>query len=82
MIGETFERARSIAEKVGLRLTEGGTGGGSDANFVAPLGIPILDGLGAIGKGAHSHDERIEKGTLPARTALISALITAWWKTP
>ncbi len=82
LIGATFEKARSIAEKVGLRLTEGGTGGGSDANFVAPLGIPILDGLGAIGKGAHSSDERIEKGTLPARTALISALITDWWNTP
>ena len=82
LIGETFEKARSIAVKVGLKLTEGGTGGGSDANFVAPLGIPILDGLGAIGKGAHSSDERIEKGTLPARTALISALITDWWNTP
>ncbi len=82
LIGETFEKARSIAEKVGLRLTEGGTGGGSDANFVAPLGIPILDGLGAIGKGAHSSDERIEKVSLPARTALISALITDWWNTP
>ena len=82
LIGETFEKARTIAEKVGLRLTEGGTGGGYDANFVAPLGIPILDGLGAIGKGAHSSDEKIEKGTLPERTALISALITDWWNTP
>ncbi len=82
LIRETFEKARSIADKIGLSLTEGGTGGGSDANFVAPLGIPILDGLGAIGKGAHSSDERVEKGTLPARTALISALITDWWGTP
>ena len=82
LIGATFEKAQSIADKVGLRLTEGGTGGGSDANFVAPLGIPILDGLGAIGKGAHSSDERIEKATLPARTALVSALITDWWNTP
>ena len=81
LIELTFEKARSIAENIGLNLTEGGTGGGSDANFVAPLRIPILDGLGAIGKGAHSSDERIEKKSLPARTALISALITDWWNT-
>lgn len=82
LIGETFGKAHAIADKIGLVLTEGGTGGGSDANFVAPLGIPILDGLGAIGMGAHSRDERIEKESLPMRLALLAALITDWWNSP
>ena len=46
----TFEKARLIAEGIGIKLKAGGSGGGSDANFVAPLGIPVLDGLGAIGE--------------------------------
>jgi glutamate carboxypeptidase len=74
----TFARAREIAAGLGLYLTEGGTGGGSDANFVAPLGVPVLDGLGAQGNGAHSEREHILLGTLSERTALIGALISLW----
>ena len=55
----TFEKAKKIAEKIGIELKAGGTGGGSDANFVAPLGIPVLDGIGAIGEGYHSEREFI-----------------------
>lgn len=74
----TFRRAQQIAAGLGLRLTEGGTGGGSDANFVAPLGVPVLDGLGALGNGAHSEREHIVVASLPERTALLAALISAW----
>ncbi len=74
----TFGRAREIAAELGMALTEGGTGGGSDANFVSPLGVPVLDGLGAIGNGAHSEREHIVIGDLPRRTALIAALLSEW----
>jgi glutamate carboxypeptidase len=73
-----FERARELAAAIGLELRAGGTGGGSDANFVAALGIPILDGLGAVGGGAHSEREFIELGSLPGRTALLAALLSGW----
>ena len=47
-------------------LAEGGTGGGSDGNFTAALGVPTLDGLGAIGDGAHALHEHVELASLPA----------------
>lgn len=74
----TFERAKEIGAGIGLELLEGGTGGGSDANFVAPLGIPVLDGLGAIGAGAHTEHEHIVTESLPERTALLAALLAEW----
>jgi glutamate carboxypeptidase len=74
----TFQRAASIASRFGMELTEGGTGGGSDANFVSTLGIPVLDGLGAIGTGAHTSSESVKLKSLPARCALLAALITEW----
>ncbi|MFQ5943416.1 MAG: M20 family metallopeptidase [Anaerolineales bacterium] len=75
---QTFERAKEIGAELGLDLLEGGTGGGSDANFVAPLGIPVLDGLGAIGAGAHTEQEYILTESLPERTALLAALLADW----
>ena len=75
---QTFERAKEIGAGIGLDLKEGGTGGGSDANFVAPLGIPVLDGLGAVGAGAHTLKEHIVTESLPERTALLAALLTEW----
>jgi glutamate carboxypeptidase len=74
----TFQKARQIAGTIGLDLSEGSTGGGSDANFVAPLGIPVLDGLGAAGEGAHSENEYILIDSLAERAALLSALILGW----
>lgn len=79
VIADTFNRASSIAAQLGIDLDEGGTGGGSDANFVAPLGIPLLDGLGAIGGGAHSSREHIIPAELPARAALLTAIISDWF---
>jgi glutamate carboxypeptidase len=74
----TFARAREIGAQLGLALAEGGTGGGSDANFVAPLGIPVLDGLGAVGGGAHTEEEFVLRSSLVERTALLAALLSEW----
>jgi glutamate carboxypeptidase len=70
-----FERARSIGRSLGLDLGEGSTGGGSDGNFTAALGVPTLDGLGALGEGAHADHEHIIIRSLPERTALLAALL-------
>ena len=74
----TFEKARSIAAQVGMELKAGGTGGASDANFIAPLGIPVLDGLGAVGEGYHSEREYIFADSLAERTKLVAALLQNW----
>jgi glutamate carboxypeptidase len=74
----TFEKAATIAAGIGLKLVAGGSGGGSDANFVAPLGIPVLDGLGAIGDGYHSEREHLLVASLPERALLLSALLRDW----
>jgi glutamate carboxypeptidase len=74
----TFKKAQALARQLGLSLTEGATGGGSDANFVAPLGVPVLDGLGVCGGEAHSEREYIEIASLPERTALLAEIISAW----
>lgn len=74
----TFEKARSIAAQIGLELRAGGTGGASDANFVAPLGIPVLDGLGAVGEGYHSDREYIFANSLEERARLVAALLKEW----
>ncbi len=74
----TFDKARSIAAQIGMELKAGGTGGASDANFVAPLGIPVLDGLGAVGEGYHSEREYIFADSLDERTRLVAALLMEW----
>lgn len=74
----TFERVKTIAARLGMDLKAGGTGGGSDANFVAPLGIPVLDGLGAVGEGHHSEREFVLADSLFERTRLLSALLASW----
>ena len=74
----TFEKAKSIAARIGMELKAGGTGGGSDANFVAPLGIPVLDGLGAVGEGSHSEREFIVADSLVEHSRLVSRLLTDW----
>jgi len=74
----TFKRAQEIGRLLGLELGEGGTGGGSDANFVAPLGVPVLDGLGPLGDGQHTGQEYLVIDSLPERAALLGALLTEW----
>jgi glutamate carboxypeptidase len=74
----TFEKAKTIAAQIGMNLTTGGTGGASDANFIAPLGIPVLDGMGAVGDGYHSEREFIFADSLEQKAKLIAALIREW----
>jgi glutamate carboxypeptidase len=74
----TFEKARRMAAGIGLELRAGGTGGASDGNFIAPLGIPVLDGLGAVGDGGHSEREFIFKDSLTERTRLLTTLLREW----
>src|SRR6185295_56363 len=71
-----YKQARAIAQTLGLDLGEGGTGGGSDGNFTAALGVPTLDGLGAIGDGAHALHEYVDIETLPDRAALVAGLLS------
>lgn len=70
-----FGIAREQAAKLGMALEESATGGGSDGNFTSALGIPTLDGLGAVGEGAHAAHESILLEELPRRTALLAALL-------
>ena len=65
-----YEHAKGLAEDIGFNLEDMYTGGGSDGNFTAALGVPTLDGLGADGRGAHAHDEQIYFSSLEPRTAL------------
>lgn len=72
-----FERARTVGAKLGMDLWPAGTGGGSDGNFTAALGIPTLDGLGIVGNDAHALSEWVDLGSLPRRAALLAELILA-----
>jgi len=72
---ELFERARDVGAKLGMELWPAGTGGGSDGNFTAALGIPTLDGLGIVGNDAHAATEWVDVGSLPHRAALLAELI-------
>ncbi len=75
MSASPFARAKSIAKQMNLSLGECTVGGGSDGNFTAALGIPTLDGLGAVGDGAHSSREHVLISAMPARAALLAALL-------
>lgn len=70
-----FRQARGVAQDLGRELGEGATGGGSDGNLTAAIGVPTLDGLGAIGGGAHALDEHVDVSELPWRAALLAGLI-------
>jgi glutamate carboxypeptidase len=74
-----FKKAYQIAkDQLGMELQAGGSGGGSDGNFVAPLGVPVLDGMGAVGEGYHSEREYIFEKSLEERAKLLAALIQNW----
>lgn len=75
-IAQLFARAAAIADQhLGMKLEESSTGGGSDGNFTAALGLPTLDGLGAVGEGAHALTESIVLNQIVPRTALLAALL-------
>jgi len=76
MAAELFRHAVRVGHELGLGLLkEGSTGGGSDGNFTAALGIPTLDGLGAVGDGAHALNEHVVISELPRRAALLAGLL-------
>jgi glutamate carboxypeptidase len=75
MSAPLFACAKSLAAQMNLSLGECTAGGGSDGNLTAALGAPTLDGLGAVGDGAHSTREHVVISTMPARAALLAALL-------
>ena len=74
-VAHLYGIARELAGELDLDLGEASTGGGSDGNFTAALGIPTLDGLGGVGEGAHARHEHIHVAELSRRTALLAGLI-------
>jgi glutamate carboxypeptidase len=73
--GALFDHAKRLASGIGFDLNEGSVGGGSDGNFIAALGVPVLDGLGVDGAGAHAEHEHIIVSDIPRRAALLTRLI-------
>ena len=75
MAAGLFAKARALAGELGFEVKDAATGGGSDGNFSAALGIPTLDGLGGVGDGAHALHEHVIIRELPRRAALLAALL-------
>lgn len=75
MASGLFRQACELGRQMGLDLKEAATGGGSDGNFTAAMGIPTLDGLGGTGDGAHARHEHIIVRELPQHIALLAALM-------
>ncbi len=74
-VADLFRQAQDMARDLGVTLEESSTGGGSDGNFTAALGVPTLDGLGAVGEGAHASNESILADRIADRTAMIAKLV-------
>jgi glutamate carboxypeptidase len=74
-IRKLFATARDLAAEIGVKVEESSTGGGSDGNFTAALGVPTLDGLGGVGEGAHAPNESILVDRIADRTALLALLL-------
>ncbi|HEV7643501.1 MAG TPA: M20 family metallopeptidase [Pyrinomonadaceae bacterium] len=76
-VAALFEKAKKIAASLGVELEETQVGGASDGNFVGAMGVPVLDGLGIAGDGAHADHEHILPDDIPFRGALLAGLLTA-----
>jgi len=74
-IAALFKRAQALAAEMGITLEEGRTGGGSDGNKTAALGVPTLDGMGMVGEGGHAVTEYGEISSLPERAAIMAAML-------
>lgn len=76
-VAALFQTAREISAGLGFTLEEVAVGGASDGNFCAAMGVPVLDGLGAVGDGAHAIDEHVSLEDMPSRAALLAGLVRA-----
>jgi glutamate carboxypeptidase len=76
-VAALYGKAHEVAARINWKLEEASTGGASDGNFTAALGVPTLDGLGGVGEGAHAFNESVIIEELPRRAALIALLIEA-----
>jgi glutamate carboxypeptidase len=76
-IVKLFRTAQKLARGLGVEVEESLSGGGSDGNFTAALGVPTLDGVGGVGEGAHAANESILANRIADRTALIGKLLVA-----
>ena len=72
-----FQRARALAAEMEIELEEAATGGGSDGNFTAAIGVATLDGMGAVGAGAHAAHEHVVVKHLVERTALLAGMVAS-----
>ena len=77
-ISSVFALARRAAEQLGVELRETSVGGASDGNFAAAMGLPVLDGLGAVGGGAHARHEHVTVSGMVERSAVAAAVIAAF----
>ncbi|GLY75767.1 M20 family metallopeptidase [Actinoallomurus iriomotensis] len=77
-VADLYERARDLAKDLGLDLRETAVGGASDGNFAAALGVPVLDGFGAVGAGAHARTEHATVSGMIERAALAAAVIESF----
>ncbi|MET4094146.1 M20/M25/M40 family metallo-hydrolase [Arthrobacter sp. UYCu712] len=77
-----FAKAAYVADQLGFPRAETSVGGASDGNFAAALGLPVLDGLGAVGDGAHARNEWISIDGMLERTCLAAGLLTALAEAP
>lgn len=74
----TYAQCKAIGERYGLSMLEDSSGGGSDGNTVAAMGVPVLDGLGPQGDGLHALHEHVVLNSLPRRATLLAAMIKEW----
>lgn len=77
-MARSFAQCKAIGERYGLTVREDGSGGGSDGNFTAHMGIPTLDGLGPQGDGLHALHEHVVLNSLPRRATLLAAMLKEW----
>ncbi len=74
-IAALYATAETLAAEMGFEITEAGSGGGSDGNLTAALGVPTLDGMGVVGDGGHAVHEHVVISSLPERAALLAAML-------
>jgi glutamate carboxypeptidase len=74
-VASLYQKARSVAGQLGFDLQEGSTGGGSDGSYCAALGVPVLDGLGVEGEGAHAESERVRTDRIAWRAAFLGSFL-------